>query len=241
MNMIILGITVFCAAIVQLTSGFGFGIVFMAIMPLFFPYKICTVISMLSAVCLQLYTIIHLRKYIQWRYIIVPLITSMCISHISVKMMLDIPVHMMSIVLGVFLLVLAAYMIFLAPKIHLKKGFLAEVLAGGGSGLMAGMFAVGGPPIVAYYDGVLDEPLVYQATIQTFFMLSSSAILIANVIYGNVTREMIPMAAVSIVFTLMGTLVGLKIMKKLSMKTVRKLAYMVMLIAGVYDIIKGMI
>ena len=38
---IALAVIVFGAALVQSTSGFGFGIVFMAIMPLILPYKEC--------------------------------------------------------------------------------------------------------------------------------------------------------------------------------------------------------
>ena len=69
-HIILLAIVVFAAALVQSTSGFGFGIVFMAVIPLFWPYKECIVLSLTTGVFLQLITIIRLHKYIKWRMVI---------------------------------------------------------------------------------------------------------------------------------------------------------------------------
>ena len=239
MTYILLMVTVLGAALVQSTSGFGFGIVFMALTPLFLPYTMCTVLSVFTCLFLQIIMIIKLRHYIKWRPVIIPAIFAIVFSNIGVKVMIDINEKVMAIILGIFLWLLALYMIFIAPKVHLKQNVWTEATAGTISGFMTGMFAIGGPPMVAYYDTVFDEKLSYQGTIQTYFFINSLNTFIANIIYGNATMKMVPYAAISVIACLIGTVIGMRILNKISMQTVRKLAYIVMLAAGTYQLIKG--
>lgn len=239
MTTILLFVTVIIAALVQSTSGFGFGIVFMAIVPLFLPYSTSTVLSVFTCLFLQITIIIKLWKHIQWRMVIIPAILAIIASNIGVKLMIDLPERVMALVLGIFLWLLAIYMIFIAPKVHLKKNIWTEVGAGALSGFMTGMFAIGGPPMVAYYDAVFDDKLQYQGTIQTYFFINSLGTVFANVMAGNLNRNMIPSMVVSVVAVLIGTFIGVKILDKISMTTVRRLAYIVMLVAGTYQLCKG--
>lgn len=238
-HIILLAIVVFAAALVQSTSGFGFGIVFMAVIPLFWPYKECIVLSLTTGVFLQLITIIRLHKYIKWRMVIFPAIGAFVGGTIGVHLMINLSTHIIDIVLGVFLWSLALYMIFLSPRVYLKRGVPVELSMGLIGGFMGGMFSVGGPPMVAYYDSVVDDPLTYQSTIQTYFMLTSLNNLFNNFLCGNVSAKMLPPLCITLACCGIGTLIGIKISKRISMQVVRKLAYTVMMCAGTYDLIKA--
>lgn len=240
MEFILLFVTVMMAALVQSTSGFGFGIVFMAITPLFLPYTLSTTLSVFTCLFLQMSMIIKLRHHIQWKPVVIPAICAIIFSNIGVKMMVDIEAKTMAFILGSFLWVLAIYMIVIAPKVTLKQNIVTGAAAGTLSGFMTGMFAIGGPPMVAYYDTVFDDKLSYQGTLQMYFFINSFNTLLANIMYGNATKAMIPYACVSVTACLIGTFIGMKILNRISMKTVRKLAYIVMLCAGTYQLIKGM-
>lgn len=240
MTTLLLFLTVIAAALVQSTSGFGFGIVFMAIVPLFLPYSMSTVLSVFTCLFLQITIIIRLRKHIQWQLVIIPSIVAVIASNLGVKVMIDLPEKMMALILGIFLWILALYMIFIAPHIHLKKNIVTEVGAGALSGFMTGMFAIGGPPMVAYYDSLFEDKLAYQSTIQVYFFVNSIGTLIANIMSGNLTTALIPNMMVSVTAVIVGTMIGVRILDKISMQTVRRLAYIVMLMAGTYQLCRGL-
>lgn len=240
MTTLLLFLTVIAAALVQSTSGFGFGIVFMAIVPLFLPYSMSTVLSVFTCLFLQITIIIRLRKHIQWQLVIIPSIVAVIASNLGVKVMVDLPEKMMALILGIFLWILALYMIFIAPHIHLKKNIVTEVGAGALSGFMTGMFAIGGPPMVAYYDSLFEDKLAYQSTIQVYFFVNSIGTLIANIMSGNLTTALIPNIMVSVTAVIVGTMIGVRILDKISMQTVRRLAYIVMLMAGTYQLCRGL-
>ncbi|MGX5377455.1 sulfite exporter TauE/SafE family protein [Ligilactobacillus sp. LYQ135] len=236
---IALAIVVFGAALVQSTSGFGFGIIFMAIMPLILPYKECNVLTLATVLVLQVYTVIKFRKHINFKLVIVPAIAALIFGSIGVHLMISINARLMDFVLGGFLWILAFYLIILANRIHLKKNTITGFCAGAFGGFMDGMFAIGGPPMVAYFDSVMNDPMEYQATLQTYFMITTVNVLVNNILYGNFTSKYAWPLVISIISCLAGTTLGMHFTQKISMKFVRKLAYTVMVLAGAYHIFKG--
>lgn len=188
MKLILLGISAFLATLVKSMSGFGFGIVFMAIAPLLVPVKEATVLSLATVFFFQIYIIITLHKYIQWKLVIMPAIFGIIASSIGVNIMVSINPKVMDLILGIFLWSMAIYLLLIAPKIKLRNhNLFIGTLAGIFSGFMRGMFAVGSPPIAIYYSSVLDDTKIYQATIQTYFNITTITILITNIICHNFT------------------------------------------------------
>lgn len=238
-NTILITLIGLCAAIIQTTGGFGFGSLFVPIVSLVVAYRYATFISIITCIFLQLTVIIKYFKKIQWNLVIIPTIISFFTSYVGIRMMTGFSQRTMTILLGIFLWVLAIYLIFFAPKIQLKKDFKAELFVGGLSGFTGGMFAVGGPPMVAYYDSVIDDPTTYQATIQTFFFFTSIAMVAEDVACIHPSFYIAKLSFFGIFGCLIGTFIGTKILQKISMQTVRKIAYLVMLIAGSYNLIKG--
>lgn len=185
MSLIFIACIAFLAALIQTTGGFGFGSLFVPFISLILPYKNAAMISVLTCIFLQITIIIRYFKKIKWNLIIIPAIFSFITSTIGVHLMVGFSAKTMSLLLGIFLWILAIYLIKFAPKIQLSKNIFTEACVGSLSGLSGGLFAVGG--------------------------------------------------------CLIGTYVGNRILQKISMQTVRKIAYIVMLIAGTYNLIQGII
>lgn len=238
-NIILISLIGLCAAVVQTTGGFGFGSLFVPLVSLIVAYRYATFISIITCIFLQLMIIIKYFRKIQWNLVVVPAVISFFTSYIGIQIMTGFSQKTMTILLGTFLWILATYLIFFAPKIKLNKSLGAEIFVGGLSGFTGGMFAVGGPPMVAYYDSVINDPITYQATIQTFFFSTSIAMVIEDLACIHPSFQIMKLAFFGICGCLIGTFIGTKILQKISMKTVRKIAYIVMLIAGSYNLIKG--
>lgn len=238
MTYLLLGIVVFIAAIIQSTSGFGFGIFSMALLPLFLPYKEANILTLITVFCLQLFTIIKFRKHINFKLVITPGIAAIIFGSIGVHLMLNLSSAVMDLILGIFLCSLAFYMIFIANRIHLKKSIFNGFLAGSFGGFMDGMFAIGGPPMVAYFDSIIKSPIEYQATLQLYFLITTVNVILNNIFCGNLTSSLIAPLSISIICCLVATSIGIHFTQKISMKIVRRLAYTVMIFAGIYHFIK---
>lgn len=241
MSLIFIACIAFLAALIQTTGGFGFGSLFVPFISLILPYKNAAMISVLTCIFLQITIIIRYFKKIKWNLIIIPAIFSFITSTIGVHLMVGFSAKTMSLLLGIFLWILAIYLIKFAPKIQLSKNIFTEACVGSLSGLSGGLFAVGGPPMVAYYDSVIDDPITYQATIQTYFFLTSIILLVNDLIYTQFTNRLSLFSICAVGGCLIGTYIGNRILQKISMQTVRKIAYIVMLIAGTYNLIQGII
>lgn len=238
-SILLMVIVVFIAAIVQSTSGFGFGIVCTAILPMVMPYKQAVPLILLTCMFLQVVVMVRLWKHISWKLLILPAVGSIICSSISVNFMLGLSDRTLHLILGIFLWVLALYMIFLAPKVKLKgDNPWIGLVAGSLSGFMSGMFTIGGPPMVAYFDAIVDDSLTYQSTLQVYFFLTCSSTLVNNILHGNFTSSLVLPACFTVVSCLVGTLVGMKILHKISMSMVRRLAYLMMMVAGTYNLIQ---
>lgn len=239
MSYILLAIIIFIAAIIQSTSGFGFGIFSMALLPLFLPYKEANVLTLATVLVLQIYTVIKFRKHINFKLVTAPGIAAIIFGSIGVHLMISLSDQVMNIILGIFLWSLAFYMIFLANRINLKKSVITGLFAGSLGGFMDGMFAIGGPPMVAYFDSVIDDPLEYQSTLQLYFMITTANVIFNNILCGNFNATLIPPLSITIICCLIGTTIGMHFTERISMKVIRKLAYIVMLLAGAYHFYKA--
>ena len=92
---------------------------------------------------------------------------------------------------------------------------------------MGGMFTLVGPPIVTYYDSIIDDSIEYQATTQTFFFFTCIILFINNILYVKLTSHLLLLAFMAIGGCLIGTYIGTKILQKISMKIVRRFAYII--------------
>lgn len=72
-----------------------------------------------------------------------------------------------------------------------------------------------------------------------FFFFTCIILFINNILYVKLTSHLLLLAFMAIGGCLIGTYVGTKILQKISMKIVRRFAYIIMLIAGIFNLIKG--
>ncbi|MBR5001419.1 MAG: sulfite exporter TauE/SafE family protein, partial [Firmicutes bacterium] len=79
------------ASLLQSVSGFGFGIVFMALTPLFIPYTISVGISTILSGTLNLVILKRCWRDIDWKQLWLPVLFCLCGSSIGTFMMATAP------------------------------------------------------------------------------------------------------------------------------------------------------
>lgn len=135
------------ASFVQRTTGFGFGIFIMTMLPSIMPsYGEATTLSGILAMTTSLIIVIQKYKYITWRRLLPILFTFIIISIGAIFVLRRMEYHILNILLGITLIIVSIYFAFFSKRIKVKTTLPVQVTAGTLSGLMGGFFGMQGPP-----------------------------------------------------------------------------------------------
>lgn len=239
MDLLFVVIIAVVGSFTQSLSGFGFAIIAMALWPLVIPFHSAVLVEVITAFVMVVYISVKLFKHINFKLLIYPLITTFITSTFGIITLMTSTENLMRRILGGVLMILAAYLFLYSDKVKIKPTKINGLIAGGISGFFAGLLSIGGPPIAVYFLSVTDDKMEYNATLQFYFVITSIYIFAIHLFIGNVTGEVIKYSFAGIIGVVAGTAAGLSLFKKLSLKTIKKLVYVFMVMAGLYMLIKG--
>ena len=159
------------ASFIQRTTGFGFGIFIMTVLPYLLPsYGEATTLSGLLAMTTSLIVSFRMRKYLNWHHLLPILITFIIISAIAIFCLKRMDDVLLRRILGVVLILTSIW-------------FTAGTL----SGLMGGFFGMQGPPAVLYFISSEHDKDRYMALAQTYFFFGNLSMLIVRAYNGFLT------------------------------------------------------
>ena len=227
------------ASLLQSVSGFGFGIVFMALTPLFIPYTTSVGISTILSGTLNLVILKRCWRDIDWKQLWLPVLFCLCGSSIGTFMMATAPSPIYKRLLGVFLIILAIWLSFFSDKVRIRKTTRNAGIAGVVSGLCGGLFSVNGPPMVLYFISVIEEKKTYLATLQAYFIINNIYLLIIRSASGLMPEGIGLSALFGLGGLLIGSFIGGKIFNKIDGKKLKKIVYIVMVVSGLWIAIHG--
>ena len=135
------------ASFVQRTTGFGFGIFIMTMLPSIMPsYGEATTLSGILAMTTSLIIVIQKYKYITWRRLLPILFTFIIISIGAIFVLKRMEYHILNILLGITLIIVSIYFAFFSKRIKVKTTLPVQVTAGTLSGLMGRILRYAGSP-----------------------------------------------------------------------------------------------
>ena len=197
------------ASFVQRTTGFGFGIFIMTLLPFLMPsYGEATTLSGLLAMTTSTLICIRMRKFITWRRLIPILLTFVAISTPTIFLSTRIDNQSLNRILGITLIITALYFAFFSKKIKLKTTLPYQVGAGTVSGVMGGFFGMQGPPAVLYFISSEPDKNHYIAMAQIYFLLGNVVMTIVRAANGFLTATVGRNYLFCLAAVLMGTLLG---------------------------------
>lgn len=224
---------------IQSTTGFGYGILFMAISPYFLPYAVAQVLNMSTSPIGNFINVSRRYTKINWRQVLVPLAFSTVACYISLEVATHIDTASMRRALGAVLFLLAIWFVFFSKKVKIRPTFLNGSIAGFISGIMTGLFAISGPPVVVYYLSALEDKEEYMATIQSYFMGNSLLTLLMRFLNGTFPAFSPLWYCACLAGMAVGVLFGIKFYKRLNGDMMKKYVYGFMAISGLIILIKG--
>lgn len=219
----------FLAAFLQASTGFGYAILAMSLMPLFLPMKISSAISAVTVVAIAIQMVIMLRKNLNWRVVLVPVLSCMLTTNLGVYILMHYPERVLRIILAVFLLLLTAFFIISNKrKLAIKNSLKNSILFGLLTGISTGMFNIVGPFFTVYYFNICEDNISFKANLEFTFLVAGIYSTTLHLLYGNITREALPYISLSAVAAVAAGFIGLGLFRKLNRDMFRRIIYVFM-------------
>ncbi len=227
------------AAIVSGLAGFGLGIV--AIPPLLLLYDPATVIAIMKVLTLSSTWIIIVDAWgdISWRRIvrIVPL--AVAGLFIGGWLLEALDAAAIKAIAGVVVFVLAALLLTWQPVALRERAWMAPAV-GLLSGIGSTSTGMSGPPLVLFFTVTGVDKLTFRATAATFFVLTDLVGLPALVSQGAITGDDLLVALALAPVALLGRLVGIRLVPRVSPVAFRRATLGLLLVTGSVSIVTGL-
>ena len=241
LTLALVGLISVAGSFVQASTGFGYAVTVMALWPLFLPYKTALVVELLAALALCVVIAVRYRRSINWRQLIAPCAASFFTNWLGLQIMSGSPDTVLRRLLGAALMALAVYFIFFSEKFRVRPTLAAGLIAGGVAGLSAGMFSIGGPPIVVYYLAAFQDKKEYTATTQMYFCVGSVYNTSMRIFRGILTADMLPLVVLGVAGMAAGERIGLRILRRIDVPTMKKAVYVFLALSGVITLVRNLI
>ena len=228
------------ASFVQRTTGFGFGIFIMTMLPFFLPtYGEATTLSGLLAITTSAVIVWKMKAYVTFQRLWPILLTFIIISTIAIFALTRIEDRILRQVLGVALIVISIYFAVFSQKIKLPTNKRVQVGAGTLSGLMGGFFGMQGPPAVLYF--IQSEPTKdhYMAMAQTYFLIGNVMMTIVRSYNGFLTTTVLTDYCFGLGGVIIGTALGAYVFKRIPNRNFRYIVYAYIAVSGMIILISS--
>jgi len=222
------------AGLIQRVCGFGIGMFSMLFMPHFLPsytgaLSCCSSVSSVQSA----YNAARFRKKIPYRVVLPALLGASVTIPLAVYFSSKIPQGSLKKLLGVVLVCLSVYFLFVSSRLKMKPSFRNGLLAGTVGGILNGFFAAGAPPVVMFFSSTTDDKDTYFAATQFYFFFTNVYSTVSRIVAGMMGWNVAVYALISIVGSLIGTRIGGSLVNRIDSKTLKTVIYCAMAFSGI--------
>ena len=235
----IIAIINFLSAFLQASTGFGYAILAMFLMPFFLPYRQCSIISASLIIIIAVQMCFSLRSYIRLRKIWWPMLCCLSTLWIGIWLITVLDASTMRKIMGVFLILLALYFYVIKRfGIGIRESWLNGAIIGVMTGLATGMFNIIGPFLTLYYYDNMDSTLEIKANLEFSFLIGGVTSLILNLAVMPLDSFLIQNIALSGAAAIVAGVLGLKLYHKVNKDIMKYIIIGVLPLMGIVQILK---
>jgi uncharacterized protein len=245
---IVIFVIIFLAGLVQSSTGFGFSIISMSLLPFMIQLKTASVIVITLVVINTVYNTLRLRKYINLSLIIPPIAASLMSSAAGMFFLSVVSPLWLKGILGALLIFLSIYLFFFKMRFSIKGTARNGIIAGLVSGLLGGMYNIDGPPLVLYFMGATERKEggqssknEYVGSLQSAFTVIAVYRIIIHLSVGNMVIDHLKIILPGIPVVLAGSVLGLRFLKKIDKQLLSRIVYLFMMLSGIILLIEPFI
>lgn len=237
MNILYFTLILTLAGLVQSITGFGFGLVALALLGMILDIREASVLLAPAGVVLNLYLFWRLHRHFHWKGLIPLAVSCVLFVPFGSFLLFALRTEILNVLLG-SLMIYAAVQKLLAGRnknsCAVWHPLKAGIPCGALGGLLTGAFGTGGPPIVSY---LLNRPLdrfAFIASTQLLLALGNGLRTVQFFRQNLLDEDMIHLVLPGIFGMLVGARVGLYLLHRLSETWLRRVLIGFLLITGVY-------
>lgn len=225
----------FIGSFLQGSSGFGFGLFSMGLLPLVLTVKDSTLLVLSLTLITSTIIVAKIYKYIELKGLLLILsaaLTGRIFSFFFLNLYGEMP--FMKKGLGLFLVCMVIFLLFSNNQADtsIRMNPIFPIALGFIGGFVGGVFAVGGPFFVFYFLMLYEEKHRYNANLQTTFVFTSILTLTLHGFHGDFSTSFILYFLFGAVSVFLGSNIGLKWFEKLPREQIKRYASFVILFAG---------
>lgn len=231
-------VSALAAGVIQSVTGFGAAVVMMLVVPQFL--GMAKAPALISSICIFLSILLawKFRKKIDVRKTLMVAALYIMVSTVTIWVSASWDLDFLSLIFGLFLIVLSAYYLLLAKKLTITPTPVSTVVCSMLSGLFGGLFSTGGPIASILFMGMTKDKISYIANIQFLFVMTNMSNTVVRIMRGVYTPDMIPLTVVGILGINLGKMIGLKVLDRIDIDLMRKLIYAFIGVSGVINVYK---
>lgn len=214
--------SLFLASFTQGVTGFGFGMVAMALLPLFSDVRQASIIIGLFSLVTTGSVLLSVRRHFAWKDYLWPTLGMVGGMPLGVYALVLLDGMVIRRLVGVAIMVACLQMILPSGQRARVISWPWALAAGFTSGILGGAFAIGGPPVIAYASLQNWESPRYKAMLCSFFATSNLYRIVIMLGAGLITREIAFRFLWGLPVVLVGVMTGISMFGRLSRETFRK-------------------
>ena len=231
--------TTLAASFISGLSGFGFGLVAMALLPLLIGIKLANAFVSFCSVAIFSILTIPLWKHIVWKTLIPLLVGTALGVPIGVYGLVNLPESLLLKILAGFILSYVAFTLLTHNRVHFHMNRRWGYLAGFAGGVISGALSAGGPPVIMYCDSMNLGKKGFKATLQVYFVLMILYKIPLFYVTGLLTSDLWRTLMYYSPFVAAGTACGVLLFHRLSDLWFRRIVLILLTAFAVIMIVKS--
>ncbi len=240
--MSLFAVCLFLAALTQSVTGFGFGLVALALLGWSMDVKEASILLAPAGLVLNAYLFGRLRRHFSWRGLVPMAVACVVAVPLGGWLLLGVNESVLSGILGV-LMIYAAFQRFLARPEAGEGIYWHPVYAGVPCGILGGLltgaFGTGGPPFVSF---LLNRPLsrlAFIASTQLLLGLGNGLRTVQFLANGSYRGDFFAYGLAGMAAVVVGAWSGLQVGHRLSDRFLRRLVIGFLACSGIYFIVRA--
>lgn len=236
-TMILLSIISVVCACIQNMIGFGYTALAVSFMTMLFPYTKGVALMQCIGFISTAYVAAVKYRHIKWKVLLPILIPAIVINTIFTLLSVKATGSWIYILLGLMFLIMALFFFVFSDKVHVKPSLGSGAFMGSLVGVGSGLFGVAGPPAAIYMLTATNDKEEYIGSMNMIFTGMNIVGIALRFMAGAFTSADFPYIIVGWITILVGTVLGLKILKLINIEKFRKLVYIFVGLNGLYIIL----
>lgn len=238
MDIVFLMAVMVLAGAIKGLSGFGQTLFMLPLLALFLPIKLVPPFLILTGLMMDSMMALKLHRHAPWKKIVPIFLCSIPGSWAGIYLLKRIDVSFVQIVIGIMLILFSAYFLFTKPK-HRGTRFGWIYPTGFVSGFLGGMMGTAGPPVIVFAALQKWKKEITQSFFVHYFLIFGVVATFSFWKADLLTQQVCVYFLWSLPALVLGILIGQFFYKKATEEFYRKIVLVILLLLGVFTLVKG--